>query len=514
MKKTTFTGHVYLTQAQYDKLKQEGKLEIGSIYHITDVEYLNVNDYIVDSEISETSENPVQNKVIAEALKHAGSNDYNDLENKPTLNGKSLEGEVTLSAADIGLGNVDNTSDSDKPVSTEQRAAIDEALDKAKAYTDSKIGTAEPYFIELTGTSGNLTTEQYDKLAADKSAYIIRDLTWDKKGKFTYSSTDSSGRLIYKSTLDGSGNILSINISTDGSWITYIATYQSESDKVTEITSTSNNIKYPSAKAVYTFVSGEVTEVKSYANTAASNAADRAFAYTDEKTNAFTDAALGTIRGSTVDGEISAGTDGIGKVNGWQSIIDRLDNLEYVPIAINSFTTPTTVYEIGTTLSELTFNWTTNKTPVSVRIDNTPVTPPTLTSVKLTGLSLSASKTFTLTVEDAKQSASKNLAVNFYKGIYYGVGESITTSDEIVALTRKLQSGRATSFTVNAGATQYIWFCLPTDYGTPSFVVGGFEGGFTKTGSVSVTNSSGHTESYDIWKSDNTNLGTTTVTVR
>ena len=34
-------------------------------------------------------------------------------------------GAVTLSKSDVGLGNVDNTSDADKPVSTAQQTALD-----------------------------------------------------------------------------------------------------------------------------------------------------------------------------------------------------------------------------------------------------------------------------------------------------------------------------------------------------------------------------------------------------
>lgn len=41
-----------------------------------------------------------------------------------TINSKPLMSDVTLAKGDIGLGNVDNTSDADKPVSTLQAAAI------------------------------------------------------------------------------------------------------------------------------------------------------------------------------------------------------------------------------------------------------------------------------------------------------------------------------------------------------------------------------------------------------
>jgi hypothetical protein len=40
-------------------------------------------------------------------------------------------GAVTLTASDVGLGNVDNTSDADKPLSTAQQAALDDKLDRS-----------------------------------------------------------------------------------------------------------------------------------------------------------------------------------------------------------------------------------------------------------------------------------------------------------------------------------------------------------------------------------------------
>lgn len=41
-----------------------------------------------------------------------------------TVAGKPLSGNVTLAKADVGLGNVDNTSDAAKPISTATQAAI------------------------------------------------------------------------------------------------------------------------------------------------------------------------------------------------------------------------------------------------------------------------------------------------------------------------------------------------------------------------------------------------------
>lgn len=48
-------------------------------------------------------------------------------------------GDVNITAANIGLGNVSNTSDANKPVSTAQQTAINNALSSAKTYADEKV---------------------------------------------------------------------------------------------------------------------------------------------------------------------------------------------------------------------------------------------------------------------------------------------------------------------------------------------------------------------------------------
>ena len=91
--------------------------------------------------------------------------------------------------------------------------------------------------------------------------------------------------------------------------------------------------------------------------------------------------------------------------------------------------------------------------------------------------------------------------------------EGTLDSTFIRALSRKLIGSKLASFTANATAGKYIWYCLPKRYGTCTFSVGGFTGGFTLVDTVSFTNASGYTEDYYIYKSDNAGLGSTTVTV-
>lgn len=66
---------------------------------------------------------------------------------------------------------------------------------------------------------------------------------------------------------------------------------------------------------------------------------------------------------------------------------------------------------------------------------------------------------------------------------------------------------------IDSGADQYVWYALPSRYGTPVFNVGGFDGGFAKVSTLDFMNLSGYTEEYTVYRSDNSNIGKKTVKV-
>lgn len=189
-----------------------------------------------------------------------------------------------------------------------------------------------------------------------------------------------------------------------------------------------------------------------------------------------------------------------------------LDELSYVDLVISLSSKTPTVQEKGTTLYEVTFTWTYNKDIVSQSFNG-----------EILGKELRAftyqtpfntNKTFTLSASDSKKSFSKSISFSFLNGRYWGVShETNYDSNFIMSLSKELSSSRSKTFTVNCGEGQHIYYCIPTSFGTPTFTVGGFSGGFSKVQTIQFTNSNGHTESYDIWKSTNSNLGSTTVTV-
>lgn len=57
--------------------------------------------------------------------------------------GKALSADITLAKGDVGLGNVDNTADKDKPISTATQTALDAKLNSADlvAITNAEIDT-------------------------------------------------------------------------------------------------------------------------------------------------------------------------------------------------------------------------------------------------------------------------------------------------------------------------------------------------------------------------------------
>ncbi len=77
-------------------------------------------------------------------------------------------GAVTLAKGDVGLGNVDNTADADKPVSTAQQAALDGKVDKVtgKGLSTNDYDDAAVAAVATIATKAN-SSDVYTKTVAD-----------------------------------------------------------------------------------------------------------------------------------------------------------------------------------------------------------------------------------------------------------------------------------------------------------------------------------------------------------
>ena len=101
-----------------------------------------VANIVVDTELNEQSLNPIANSLFARRITAIGSTLSTHITNKTNPH--------NVTAAQLGLGNVDNTSDMDKPVSTAQGAAIgsveytlvhhEENTDNPHNVTKSQVG--------------------------------------------------------------------------------------------------------------------------------------------------------------------------------------------------------------------------------------------------------------------------------------------------------------------------------------------------------------------------------------
>lgn len=205
-------------------------------------------------------------------------------------------------------------------------------------------------------------------------------------------------------------------------------------------------------------------------------------------------------------------------VNNMQDQINLIMNLlgggGTTPFAI-TLDCNTSVVEKGNTLNNITFTWSYNKTIQSQQFEGESLDVNTRTYNYITPIS--TNKTFTLSaVSSQNETKTAIKSITFLNGIYYGVSSSITYDNTLInSLTKVLSETKGRTITVDAATeTDYIYYCIPSRLGTISFNVGGFEGGFTKVNTIEFTNTFGYTESYDIYRSDNGGLGSTTVQIQ
>ena len=89
-----------------------------------------------------------------------------------------------------------------------------------------------------------------------------------------------------------------------------------------------------------------------------------------------------------------------------------------------------------------------------------------------------------MTATDSKAAtASKTATLLFLNRVHWGAASVPATYNSTFVLglsNNALASSRSRTFSVTAGAGQYIYYAIPSSFGTPTFNVGGFDGGFVK----------------------------------
>lgn len=125
----------------------------------------------------------------------------------------------------------------------------------------------EAYHVELSGTSGTLTTEQYNGLLNDVNSYILH--TNGPVFKYVRNLT-ANGSLQYQNVVSNIARYISI--TSAGAWTFGSIILENDSNKTTTLNSSSTNTQYPSAKATYDADQATLTAAKSYADSAIANA--------------------------------------------------------------------------------------------------------------------------------------------------------------------------------------------------------------------------------------------------
>lgn len=193
------------------------------------------------------------------------------------------------------------------------------------------------------------------------------------------------------------------------------------------------------------------------------------------------------------------------------------DESHYTKLAISSFTMSpsTTTYEIGSSPS-ITFSWAFNKTPVAVTLagDSQNAAQTGVATIKATASS-HTTQTYTLYGKYKEgETATKSLSVSFRNNYYYGCAAEPSFIDSLFI--KGLSNGgwansKTASFTPNCASGKYVWYAYPTRFGKAVMWMGGFQGGFEDPQTVSVTNDSGFTEDYYVYRSTNSGIGSLSI---
>lgn len=104
--------------------------------------------------------------------------------------------------------------------------------------------------------------------------------------------------------------------------------------------------------------------------------------------------------------------------------------------------------------------------------------------------------------------------------IYYGV--SVIPETYNSSFVRSLENQVASNSHLNSISTkplvgEYIYYCVPASFGDCVFIYNNFVGGFSLIEEINFTNADGNTEAYNIYKSNQANLGvngTITITIK
>ena len=192
------------------------------------------------------------------------------------------------------------------------------------------------------------------------------------------------------------------------------------------------------------------------------------------------------------------------------SVQEALDQLLYVMPSITSFAGGGT-YEVGQSIASINFSWALNKAVTSQSINQgIGNLDPSVRSYNYTpSTPIRTNITYTLSVSDGKNTATRSTSLAFRYKRYWGVSTKDTlTNADILALSKELTTGRTQSRTFNCSGGKYFYFVIPTEYCSGiSFKVGGLAFSDMQSSDITLTNESGASVACKVYRSKNLQTG-------
>jgi len=188
-----------------------------------------------------------------------------------------------------------------------------------------------------------------------------------------------------------------------------------------------------------------------------------------------------------------------------------LDHLLYTTPQITSFTNNVNTVEMGSTVNSVTLNWALNKVIDSQSINNGVGSIAVGTTTKaLSSLNITSDTTWTLSIADSQNTVTKSTSVNFRNKRYWGASNlDVLDNAGILGLGSEFATDYSMSKTLDATGGKYLYFVVPSSFNLDAskFKIGGLaNSNWTKT-TVALTNASGYTTNYDVFRSGNIQTG-------
>jgi len=201
----------------------------------------------------------------------------------------TIKTDLSLAKGDVGLGNVDNTSDANKPISTATQTALNNKADKSTTVNSVSYDTTNKKIIQsINGTASDVVLTE--TLKNDLAGSIASGNTGFVNGGDVYTqlatkqaaitggaSTITTSNLTKNRALisNGSGKVaVSAVTSTELGYLdgvtsnvqTQLNNKEETANKVTSLSSSSTDTQYPSAKCVYDIIGDVATLIAQYTN--------------------------------------------------------------------------------------------------------------------------------------------------------------------------------------------------------------------------------------------------------